>query len=1205
MRSGYLQKLTIIFLALVLVFMSGEAYAFANAGNKYVKIEKEQESIPANPAAGNKNKAVVRNQEQLKKALGLKEIKNIVIKSRSKKRIVIPKGDYRHISLKVYLPNGSLVNKGQFASISVESIKNGSWHEKAQGNTIKFNSRGGAVVVGATADISKLSIEKATKLDIKCEGKIAQIDVNGRSKLTLQNDGEITDVQLMSASELELKGSGSKLKLSVGENGAGSFVTSSLPVDMELFGKVSIVLQKGAEKSSISAGQKSFVSLTNNTAEKISVSVGKETLSIESGASSEKATSEVQYPEVTVGSSGTGAGTDAVPKNNTVALGERGPLMGAYYRIWKDEASENYKDEAQGDKTLVNNGGKNRMDEIPAEVDLAFVFNGYTVPESKFWTVLKNTYVPKLRAQGTKVIHTIGIRDVTGERGISKLCKEQNITDYAEIARRIVDGYVTQYDLDGLDIDLESHDEPMNDVKHHKGSPEDERAYMEQAVGVINEIGKIIGHASANPDKILILDTTIKAEVSRIFQRTSTVWDYVLVQKYGTSLGEQSVDSTKSNGQDVWEGFKKYGIRPEQMMFGFSFYEENGDLDNNIWADTVSLHKGESRENILKDYNAQTMGYTSRSKIIYTREPGTPTDSNAYLHAMYQFDDGIKGGIFSYAVDRDGVKEGIDATKQKCNVRPNGKISEQADFHGKWGDNSERQYHTEYIWTKELKKVLLSQTEYAPISESEFPDAALRNQVIGALSKNYRGNVTRFDGALRLSDPSIASLQGLNRMRVGKLSLENLTGITSLRAEELPASIKTTYEGMPYKKAEDRLSIKGLTAITELDLSGLELAHIPIEDVENMRQLKTVNLSNNRIDFADNGNNEDYRKLKLMYDIVTGNGGSIEFGNQRPQGYQPSVIRIETGSVPTLNASDLFTAGAETGNGTYMASSSEFDIYRAFKLQELGDKEFVDPSYSYADFTRVLDDSKRPDPSKTKVFNNLQAEITGQMPASGIAADREGTYRVTFTKRMRIEKIVDGLPIYVDDDVQLFEFKVIVGEEQEIMIKLTNNAQIIADSFESGPMTPSKDAFESKKHTLFDGNTYPKYTDSLKLFNDAVGKWFVFKIPEGAVVKRWTFYNAVSNMYGSPENTNEEGELQYLKDSVDKSNLTPEVLSNDDNWEKAGEFSNLLSSNSYSENVIGGEIRAAYWRYVIKKAKDEGMYTKIYLPEIELLGNMS
>lgn len=181
-------------------------------------------------------------------------------------------------------------------------------------------------------------------------------------------------------------------------------------------------------------------------------------------------------------------------------------------------------------------------------------------------------------------------------------------------AEHLVDTIVEAHGVDGLDIDMERTLTSMESAR---------------AIGVFRELATFLGPLSGT-DRMFVYDTNRDGTVP-LFRSTADCFDYVLVQSYGRSL---------STLQGTWDTFAP-SIDPAQYLIGFSFYEEN---DANRWNDTSEPFEG------------------SRAAAFADWQPAGAT----------------KGGIFSYAVDRDGVAFEDDTIR-----------------------------HTTYEWSKALKHRML------------------------------------------------------------------------------------------------------------------------------------------------------------------------------------------------------------------------------------------------------------------------------------------------------------------------------------------------------------------------------------------------------------------------------------------------------------------------------------------------------------------
>lgn len=1170
--------------------------------------------------------AVASNQAELDKALNNNYLEELKIKSDTETSFEIPEGNYEKVKLQVETPKADVVNFGKFASILINEIKNDTWYEKASGNKIEIKAKEGRVVVASEAvlndvivaegservkvevegKLTNLLVKAETKLDVNIKGKLDSLDLANKSEVNIASEGIVSKVNIQAAAKLNIKGKQEKIELEVKKEAKGSSITTEVPVDLKTSAEISVTLEKGAEGSKIEALEKEAeVKLENNTKEKVEVKTPEGTKQVESNNSQAAA-----IP---------GTSSDVTPTKN-IPLRDRGPLMGAYYRTWHDEASTG--DDGQP------HGGLNKMSEIPAEVDLAFIFADGTARNSGFWSTLKNSYVPKLKRQGTRVIRTIGIRQLTSERGVlyeqgkelirtAGKTEEQLRAKYAEYANLIFDEYVNKHNLDGLDIDLEQHDEPNNNAKRaanqgedprcHKQAPEIEEDKFLQAIGIVKELRKIAGNDGHGVGKLLILDTTIKAEESRIFQETSTLWDYILVQKYGQHLAGIEQGQTESFGQLNWKHFGRFGVKPEHFMYGFSFYEENGDKGNNVWADTASL-KEENDEVNNTQLNPKTTKWYLAKKKIATRKPGTPANSNAYRHATWQPDEGMKGGIFSYAVDRDGAEEGIDATKEKCGrLDPNDStsISEQSDYYGKWGDNT-RHIHTKYEWTKALKKLMVENKDYQEITKEDIPDTALRNTIIKQIGKNWKGNIERFGGELILDDPAIVSLEGLNKFkRLKKLTLKNLSNVKELTGEMLPDSLKPSYVNAPYEQTEETLVLENLSGLEKLDLSGFDLEHLPVKNPATFTNLKSFDVSGNKIDFS---TGEDKAALEALYALVKAKEGhAFEIGSQKPQGYMPKVYKAakldDSANDEKIPVGELFAFGVGTANGEVVAEN-DFAAYKAKTVLEPA-KTFIDENYTWEAFKTfenadnqieqisfTNEDAK----DKVEILDHSSANVTAAQQ-DGISRKTQETYFLTYSKYYQEMKHYDEKGNFIEESAgyrKLHTCKIVVGDELEKLTNFALNAKVIGMSFKNNP---GGGIFPTRViNNLFNGKKAEDRGEvMLDYTNSQTTHWVVFDIKKEEDISSWL----VDTRYdygGSMMQDIKKGELYSFKGTGVP---TDSDMTDESKWEKADNYDDSSLNGEYSK-MFNPPICARYWKYKIKD--HAGMFC---ISEIQLQGKGS
>lgn len=248
------------------------------------------------------------------------------------------------------------------------------------------------------------------------------------------------------------------------------------------------------------------------------------------------------------------------------------PLLGGYFRTWHDKNVEEAKPNSLGD--------------VVPEVDLVYIFPDYTPDDSEFWNVLKEDYVPRLHAQGQKVILTYGVDTMI--RDMKEMGYSNDETSYKEFAKFIFDEKIDKFNLDGIDLDYET----------------DLGEDYQIAVGVTKELISLLGE-----DKLFILDTN-KRNLDNYIQSIGRDVDLLNLQVYGDMPRRLTYYFAAYNSV----------IPSEKINVGFSFYEENG----HDWKDTE----------------------------------GSLETSRAGQYAKWQPQDGLKAGIFGYAIDRDGKQSG-------------------------------------------------------------------------------------------------------------------------------------------------------------------------------------------------------------------------------------------------------------------------------------------------------------------------------------------------------------------------------------------------------------------------------------------------------------------------------------------------------------------------------------------------------------------
>ncbi|HEP1416923.1 endo-beta-N-acetylglucosaminidase [Streptococcus pyogenes] len=803
-----------------------------------------------------------------------------------------------------------------------------------------------------------------------------------------------------------------------------------------------------------------------------------------------------------------------------------GPLYGGYFRTWHDKTS----DPTEKDKV-------NSMGELPKEVDLAFIFHDWTKDYSLFWKELATKHVPKLNKQGTRVIRTIPWRFLAGgdNSGIAEDTSKYPNTPEGNkaLAKAIVDEYVYKYNLDGLDVDVEHDSIPKVDKK-------EDTAGVERSIQVFEEIGKLIGPKGADKSRLFIMDSTYMADKNPLIERGAPYIDLLLVQVYGArgEQGEFQNDTrlVTETPEERWQGYSKY-IRPEQYMIGFSFYEERAG-SGNLWYD-INSRKDEDKANGI---NTDITG--TRAERYARWQPKTG---------------GVKGGIFSYAIDRDGVAHQPEKVAQQ-DKRSQTQVDEITD----------NIFRSDYSVSKALKTVMLKDKSYDLIDEKDFPDKALREAVMAQVGTR-KGDLERFNGTLRLDNPAIQSLEGLNKFKkLAQLDLIGLSRITKLDQSVLPANMKPGKDTLEtvletYKKDNKEepatippvsLKVSGLTGLKELDLSGFDRETLAGLDAATLTSLEKVDISGNKLDLAPGTENRQIfdTMLSTVSNHVGSNEQTVKFDKQKPTGHYPDTYGKTSLRLPVANEKvDLQSQllfGTVTNQGTLINSEAD---YKAYQNHKIAGRSFVDSNYHYNNF---------------KVsYENYTVKVTdstlGTTTDKTLATDKEETYKVDFFSPADKTKAVHTA-------------KVIVGDEKTMMVNLAQGATVIGGS--ADPVNARK---------VFDS----EIQSNLLTFDNQAS--IIFEMKNPSLAKYWRLFNDSSK---DKKDYIKEAKLEVFTGQLNAEADVKTSLEKSDDWQTVSTYSGQEQVFSHALDNIS----AKYWRITVD-TKGEN-YSWPSLPELQILG---
>ncbi len=195
---------------------------------------------------------LVATQAELNKFLG-SGAGVITLKTDATENFVIPQGSYANQKLIVDAPNADVHNNGVFSSIVIKNIKENTWYEGTKGNRIEITANKVRIIVSAGASAA-IEVKK----------------VDG--KLVIVNDGIIEELTVEAAANIEILGD-SKEPVPVISEVEGVTVTTNVPLDLTCKKPMSLILNKGAEGTTISAESKDLIPSISGTVA-VTISVG-------------------------------------------------------------------------------------------------------------------------------------------------------------------------------------------------------------------------------------------------------------------------------------------------------------------------------------------------------------------------------------------------------------------------------------------------------------------------------------------------------------------------------------------------------------------------------------------------------------------------------------------------------------------------------------------------------------------------------------------------------------------------------------------------------------------------------------------------------------------------------------------------------------------------------------------------------------------
>lgn len=255
------------------------------------------------PAAAATKVVTVSSQKALDKALKSNKTQTVNIKTSSKKSFTTKKSTLSKVTLNVTSPKASVTNKAKFKKILISDVNKIT--EKRSSNTYEIKDKkatlsiakkiktGTVTLSGASASIALTGagtvgtlkpVEKAT-VSVSKDTTVNAVSLTKANKVvTVSTKGNVKKVDMSKNTSLVVKGSTKKVT-EINVNGIGAKVTTSLPEKINLKANGTVIVNKGAENSTITVAKENVkLDVTNNTESDIVITLAdNETLTLAAG----------------------------------------------------------------------------------------------------------------------------------------------------------------------------------------------------------------------------------------------------------------------------------------------------------------------------------------------------------------------------------------------------------------------------------------------------------------------------------------------------------------------------------------------------------------------------------------------------------------------------------------------------------------------------------------------------------------------------------------------------------------------------------------------------------------------------------------------------------------------------------------------------------------------------------------------------------
>ena len=229
-------------------------------------------SVGVLPAQAGTKEIVVRNKKQLVEAMESDSSATIIFRTNRSNRFIIPAGlNSENKELVMDAPGARAFNKASFKAITLKKAEY--FNERGDGNSLYIKGDDVKLTISKGIETKKVSITATNALvkvansgnvgDIVCNKKDAQIRIsvaeNAKANIIVKKKTELT------------VGGDKDAGIKVVSQASGSKITVTAPVDLVAVKNVDVILEKGAEGSTVDSAKDALVELSGEAEKQATV----------------------------------------------------------------------------------------------------------------------------------------------------------------------------------------------------------------------------------------------------------------------------------------------------------------------------------------------------------------------------------------------------------------------------------------------------------------------------------------------------------------------------------------------------------------------------------------------------------------------------------------------------------------------------------------------------------------------------------------------------------------------------------------------------------------------------------------------------------------------------------------------------------------------------------------------------------------------